>query len=63
MKRKPGRPRKHPVGMIEKRLAIVCTDDEWEALLAALPDDARERYAAIFNAVTGVTTQENSKDE
>jgi hypothetical protein len=60
MPTKPGRPQLHPDAARIRRLALVATDDEWETLLAALPVDSRERALYILNAVTGVTTQEDS---
>ena len=61
MPAKPGRPPLHPDAARIRRLALVATDDEWEAILAALPADARERTLHLL-AVTGVTTQEDSDE-
>ena len=62
MTRKPGRPQLHPDHTRLRRLYIVATDAEWEAILAALPADARDRALYILNAVTGVTTQEDGDE-
>ena len=62
MPTKPGRPQLHPGDTRLRRLYIVATDDEWVALLAALPTDARKRALYILNAVTSVT-QEDSDDD
>ena len=61
--RKSGRPPLHPDAARIRRLALVCTDDEWEAILAALPVDSRERALYILNAVTGVTPTQEDSDE
>ena len=53
MSRKVGRPPLPRDGATIRRLVLVATDDEWEALLAALPVDSRERALYILNAATG----------
>lgn len=50
--RKPGRPPLHPDAARIRRLALVCTDDEWEMLRDELEPDASDRYVQIFFALT-----------
>ena len=51
-RRKPGRPQLHPGDTTIRRLALVATDDEYNALMAALHADTRERFFQIDGAVT-----------
>jgi len=45
-KRKPGRPPTAQPGTLHQ-LQIRCTEEEWQQLLALLPQDTRERYEEI----------------
>jgi len=44
--RKPGRPPTAQPGTLHQ-IQIRCTEEEWQQLLALLPQDTRERYEEI----------------